>query len=140
MARKYIVSSTQTKYYETNFYIPFLNLVAGIVWAIPFMQKVLPKIEGLAALGIGAIFAFVYVVLSVVPVMAIVPCIGAAIIYTAMLWGIADAIANPTICIIVKGMILLAVMFFEFCIFGNATLLWLQHKFPSKPTVRVIEE
>ena len=140
MARKYIVTPTQTQYYETNYYMPFLNLVAGIIWSIPFIQKLLPQVEGLAALGIGVMFAFAYVVLSVVPVIAIVPCSGATVIYTAMLWGVADNICDAKTCFIVKVVSLLVVVFFEFCIFGNATLLWLQHKFPSRPTVRVVEE
>ena len=140
MARKYIVISPKEKKYETNFYIPFLNLLAGIVWGIAFVQKVFPEVEGVAALGIGVVFSFAYVLLSVMPVIAILPCIGSTIMYTAMLWGLADHINNDIFCVVVKIFILLVVIFFEFCIFGNATLLWLQNKFPSKPIVRVVED
>ena len=140
MARKYIVISQKETKYETNFYIPFLNLLAGIVWSIAFVQKVLPEVEGVAALGVGAVFSLVYVILSVMPVIAIFPCIGSTIMYTAMLWGFADYINDDIFRIAVKILVLIVVLFFEFCIFGNATLLWLQNKFPNKPIVRVVED
>jgi len=35
---------------------------------------------------------------------------------------------------------LLVVVVVEFSIFGNATLRWLQHKFPEKPSVRIVKE
>ena len=140
MARKYIVTSNESELYEPDFKVPFVNTVAGIIWAIPFLQKIFPQVDGLAALGIGAVFTLVYIILCMVPVIAIVPCVTSAIMYITMFWGMADNITNPTNCFIVKGIILVVVVFFEFCIFGNATLLWLQTKFPNKPTVRVIEE
>lgn len=137
---KYVVMESRVKLYETNFMLPFLNLLAGIIWSIPVLQKGFPKTEGIASLGIGAIFALVYVVLCVIPVIAIVPCIASGIMYTAILWGLADGISHEVILILVKGVMLIVVVFVEFSIFGNATLRWLQHKFPEKPNVRVIKE
>lgn len=137
---KYIVHPTKTKKYETNYGLPFLNAIAGMVWSIPILQKLLPGVEGIAALGIGAVFTLVYVVLSVMPVIAIVPCIASTIMYTAMLWGIADNIGHIVIRVIVKILMLLFVLFAEFSIFSNATLRWLQNKFPEKPKTTVVKE
>ena len=137
---KYVVMQSRTKLYETNFMLPFLNLLAGIIWSIPVLQKVFPEIEGIASLGVGAVFSLLYVVLSVLPVIAIVPCVASGIMYTAILWGLADGISHGVIQIVVKVVILLVVIFVEFSIFGNATLRWLQHKFPEKPNIRVIKE
>ena len=137
---KYIVHPTKTKKYETNYGLPFLNAIAGMVWSIPILQKLLPGVEGIAALGIGAVFMLVYVVLSVMPVIAIVPCIASTIMYTAMLWGIADNIGHIVIRIIVKIVMLIFVLFAEFSIFSNATLRWLQNKYPEKPRITVVKE
>ena len=137
---KYIVHPTNTKDYETNYVVPFLNAMAGAVWSIPILQNLLSDVEGIATLGIGAIITLVYVVLSVTPVIAIVPCIASTIMYTAMLWGIADNIGLLIIRIIVKIVMLLFVVFTEFAIFSNATLRWLQNKYPEKPRITVIRE
>lgn len=137
---KYIVHPTKTKEYQTNFVLPFLNTIAGMVWSIPILQNLLPSVNGIAALGVGAVITLVYVVLSVMPVIAIVPCIASTIMYTAMLWGIADNIGHIVIRIIVKIVMLLFVVFAEFSIFSNATLRWLQNKFPEKPKITVVKE
>ena len=137
---KYIVHPTKTKEYQTNFVLPFLNAIAGMVWSIPILQNLLPGVEGIVALGVGAVITLVYVVISVMPVIAIVPCIASVIMYTAMLWGIADNIGHLVIRIIVKIVMLLFVVFAEFSIFSNATLRWLQNKFPEKPKITVVKE
>jgi len=137
---KYIVHPTKTKEYQTNFALPFLNAIAGMVWSIPILQNLLPGVEGIAALGVGAVITLVYVVLSVMPVIAIVPCIASTIMYTAMLWGIVDNIGHIVIRIIVKIVMLLFVVFAEFSIFSNATLRWLQNKFLEKPKITVVKE
>ncbi len=137
---KYIVHPTKTKEYQTNFVLPFLNAIAGMVWSIPILQNLLPGVEGIAALGVGAVITLVYVVLSVMPVIAIVPCIASTIMYTAMLWGIADNIGHIVIRIIVKIVMLLFVVFAEFSIFSNAILRWLQNKFAEKPKITVVKE
>lgn len=137
---KYIVHPTKTKEYQTNFALPFLNAIAGMVWSIPILQNLLLGVEGIAALGVGAVITLVYVVLSVMPVIAIVPCIASTIMYTAMLWGIVDNIGHIVIRIIVKIVMLLFVVFAEFSIFSNATLRWLQNKFLEKPKIIVVKE
>ena len=137
---KYIVHPTGTKEYEINYALPFINAIAGMVWSVPILQKLLPDVDGIAALGIGAIITILYVVLSVKPIIAIVPCIASVIMYTAMLWGVADNIGHIVIRVIVKIVILLFVVFAEFSIFVNATLRWLQNKYPEKPRVTVVKE
>ena len=137
---KYIVNPTKTKEYETNYALPFINAIAGMVWSVPILQKLLPDVDGIVALGIGAIITILYVVLSVKPIIAIVPCIASVIMYTAMLWGVADNIGHIVIRVIVKIVILLFVVFAEFSIFVNATLRWLQRKYPKKPRVAVVKE
>lgn len=137
---KYIVNPTKTKEYETNYALPFINAIAGIVWSIPILQRLLPDVDGIAALGIGAIITILYVVLSVKPIIAIVPCTASVIMYTAMLWGVADNIGYIVIRVILKIVLLLFVVFAEFSIFVNATLRWLQRKYPEKPRVTVVKE
>lgn len=137
---KYIVHPTRTKEYQTNYGLPFLNAVAGMVWSIPILQKLLPGVEGIAALGIGAVITLVYVILSMMPVIAIAPCIASTVMYTAMLWGIADNIGHIVIRVIAKVLLLLFVVFAEFSIFSNATLRWLQNKYPEKPRITVVKE
>ena len=137
---KYVVNPTKTKEYETNYALPFINAIAGMVWSIPILQKLLPDVDGIAALGIGAIITLLYVVLSVKPIIAIVPCIASVIMYTAMLWGVADNIGYIVIRVILKIVLLLFVVFAEFSIFVNATLRWLQRKYPEKLRVTVVKE
>lgn len=139
MAR-YIVLDKKTEIYEPEVKLAFLNLLAGIIWAIPFLQKVFPNVNGFAGLGIGFVFAVVYVMLSFTPVLAIIPCVGAGIIYTVMLWGFADGIGHDVWRIIIKVLILLLVIFIEFVVFGNATLKWAQLKFSTPPRIIRVEE
>ena len=137
---KYIAHPTKTKEYETNYALPFINAIAGMVWSVPILQNLLPDVDGIVALGIGAIITILYVVLSVKPIIAIVPCIASVIMYTAMLWGVADNIGHIVIRVILKIVLLLFVVFAEFSIFVNATLRWLQRKYPKKPRVAVVKE
>lgn len=139
MAR-YIVLNKTTETYKPEVKLAFLNLLAGIIWAIPFVQKVFPDVNGIAGLGIGFLFMVVYVILSFIPVISIVPCVAAGILYTAILWGFADAIGHDVIRIIVKIVALLLVIVVEFSVFGNATLEWMQYKFSEPPRVIRVED
>ena len=138
MAR-YIVLNKSTGTYKPEIKLAFLNLVAGVIWAIPFVQKLFPGVNGIAGLGIGFVFTIAYIVVSFIPVISIVPCVAAGIIYTAILWGFADAIGHDVIRIIIKIVVLLLVILVEFSVFGNATLEWLQYKFSEPPRVVKIE-
>ena len=137
---KYIVQPTKTKEYETNYTVPFINTLAGMIWSIPILQKLFPEVEGVAALGIGVVITLVYVILSVKPVIACIPCIASTILYTVMLWGVADHIGYVILRAIVKITMLLFVIGIEFCVYSNATLRWLQNKYPKKPRITVVKE
>ena len=137
---KYIVIDKKTEIYEPEVKLAFLNLLAGVIWAIPFIQKVFPDVNGFIGLAIGFVFTVVYIIISFVPVIAIVPCVGAGIIYTTMLWGFADGIGHDVWRIILKIIILLLVIFIEFVVFGNATLKWAQLKFSEPPRIIRVEE
>lgn len=137
---KYIVMDSKTEIYQPEVKLAFLNLVAGIIWAIPFVQKVFPNVNGFVSLGIGFIFMVAFVFLSFMPVIAIVPCVAAGIMYTAILWGFTDGINHNVWQIVVKIFILLIVIFIEFVVFGNATLQWVQYKFSKTPRVVRIED
>lgn len=137
---KYIVHPTKTKDYETNYYMPMVNAIAGMVWSVPILQNVFPNVKGIAALGIGAVIMVLYVVLSVRPIIAIVPCIASVIMYTAMLWGVADNIGHDVVRVIVKILMLAFIILVELLVFTNATLRWLQNKYPEKPRITVIRD
>ena len=63
---KYIVLNKTTGTYKPEIKLAFLNLVAGVIWAIPFVQKVFPDVNGIMGLVIGFVFAIVFVVQFVV--------------------------------------------------------------------------
>jgi hypothetical protein len=136
---KYRVLNKTTGTYKPEIKLAFLNLLAGVIWAIPFVQNIFPNVSGIVGLGIGFLFAIVYVVISFMPVISIVPCVAAGIIYTTILWGFADAIGHDVVRIIVKIVVLLLVILVEFSVFGNATLEWLQYKFSEPPRIIKIE-
>lgn len=137
---KYIVMDRKTEIYQPEVKLAFLNLIAGIIWAIPFVQKVFPNVNGFVGLGIGFAFMVAFVFLSFMPVIAIVPCVAAGIMYTAILWGFADGINHNVWQIVVKIFILVIVIFIEFVVFGNATLQWAQYKFSKTPRVVRVED
>lgn len=139
MAR-YIVMDKKTESYEPDVRLAFLNMIAGIIWAIPFVQKVFPNVNGLVGLGIGFIFTLVYIFVSFMPMIAIVPCVASGIMYTAVFWGFADCIDHNVWRIVLKIVILLIVVFIEFVVFGNATLQWAQEKFSTPPRVIRVED
>lgn len=139
MAR-YIVMDKKTESYEPDVRLAFLNMIAGIIWAIPFVQKVFPNVNGLVGLGIGFIFTLVYIFVSFMPVIAIVPCVASGIMYTAVFWGFADGIDHNVWRVVLKIVILLIVIFIEFVVFGNATLPWVQEKFSTPPRVIRVED
>lgn len=137
---KYIVMDNKTEIYQPEVKLAFLNLVAGVIWAIPFVQKLFPDVNGFVGLGIGFVFMVGFIFLSFMPVIAIVPCVAAGIMYTAILWGFADGIGHDVWRIIVKIIILLIVIFLEFVVFGNATLQWAQYTFSKPPRIIRVEE
>lgn len=139
MAR-YEVLSSKTEIYEPSYKFPMINILAALVWSIAFMQKVLPTVEGIQSLVIGAVFILIYIILCMTPVVAILPAVASGIVYAVMLWALADKIGNDAIRIIIKILILLIDVFIEFMVIVNATLRWLQYKFPVKPRIRIVSD
>jgi len=65
--------------------------------------------------------------------------VAGVVMFTAMFWVFADYIGNAPVRIIVKILILAIAIMIEFCVWINATLPWLERKFPNKPNIRVIK-
>lgn len=57
------------------------------------------------------------------------------VIFTALARAPADLIGNNVVRIIVKVVILAFFIMLEFCVWINATLPWLERKFPNRPRV-----
>lgn len=74
------------------------------------------------------------------PITEAIPCVAGIIIFTALFWVISDHIANMPVRIIVKVLILAFFVMVELCIWINATLPWLEKKYPNRPTIRKVEE
>lgn len=136
---KYIVDDIPTESFEKNFKLPFINLIPAIVWSIPFHQKLFPDAGWWMTFGLCALFVIVYVTLSFLPVITIVPCVAGVVIFTALAWAPANLIGNNIARIIVKGVILVFFILLELCVWINVTLPWLERKFPNRPNIRVIK-
>ena len=136
---KYIVEETNRSKYEKNFKFPMINLIPAIVWCIPVHQKLSPLAGTMGAFIAVAAFFILYVLLSYVPIVALVPGVASVIMMTAMLWAPADHIGNNVARIIVKGIILAIMVLIEFCVLINATLPWLERKTATPPRVRRVD-
>ena len=137
---KYIVEETNRSKYEKNFKFPMINLIPAIVWCIPVHQKMAPLIGTMGAYIAVAVFFVAYILLSYVPIAALVPAVASVIMMTAMFWAPADHIGNNVVRFLVKGLILAIMILIEFCVLINATLPWLERKTVTSPRVRRIEE
>lgn len=137
---KYIVESSIKEKFEKNYMILLINAIPAIVWSIPFHQKLFPEITGVKVLGICILFIAFYVIVGMIPFVAIAPDIASVIMAVAMVWSLVDIIGNNLVRIVIK--ILVAVFFgmVGFTLFVNATLPWLQSKSSSKPIIRKIED
>lgn len=134
MAR-YIVKTSKKEKYKKNYEIPFINIIPAVVWSIPIHQKLFPDASLWEALGVCGVFVAAYIFLSMLPVIAAVPCVAGVIIFTALFWAPADHIGNNIVRIIVKILILAIAIMIEFCIWTNATLPWLESKLTNKPRI-----
>ncbi|MDD3137998.1 MAG: hypothetical protein PHX08_03380 [Lachnospiraceae bacterium] len=136
---KYIIDDIKTEGFEKNFKLPFVNLIPAFVWSIPFRQRLFPDADFWMTFGLCALFVIVYVTLSFLPIITVVPCVAGTIIFTALAWAPADRIGNNVVRIIVKVVILAFFIMLEFCIWINATLPWIVRKFPNTPNIRRVE-
>ena len=131
---------TKTSKYEKNYKFPLINLIPAIVWCIPVHQKLSPLAGTMGAYIAVVAFFILYVLLSYIPIAALVPGVASVIMMTAMLWAPADHIGNNVARIVVKGIILAIMVLIEFCVLINATLPWLERKTSTPPRVRRIED
>lgn len=134
---KYIIEDMNTASFEKNYKLPFVNLIPAFVWSIPVHQKLFPDAGFWTTFGLCALFMLVYMVLSFLPLITVVPCVAGVIIFTALGWAPADHIGNDVVRIIVKVLILAFFVMLELCIWINSTLPWLERKFPNAPRIRV---
>lgn len=135
---KYILVPSNKKNYEMNYQVPMINIIPGIIWSIPLAQKFLGGFGTLATFGICAAFAMLYVFLTFMPIISILPCVGGAIIYIGMIWSPIGLIDNDIVRIGLKVIVVAFIGLLEFTLVGNATLPWLEGK-TDKPVVRKIE-
>ena len=136
---KYIVEERTVPRYEKNYKLPMVNIIPTIVWSIPLHQKLFPDASWWGTLFLCALFVVVYWYLSMKPIIAAIPCVAGVVMFTALFWVFADYIGNIPARIIVKIIILGIAAMIEFCIWINATLPWLEKKFPQKPKIRVVK-
>ena len=113
---KFIVEETKTSKYEKNYKFPLINLIPAIVWCIPVHQKLSPLAGTMGAYIAVVAFFILYVLLSYIPIAALVPGVASVIMMTAMLWAPADHIGNNVARIVVKGIILAIMVLIEFCV------------------------
>ena len=137
---RYIVVPDNRSHYEKNYTMPFINIIPGIIWSIPIIQMFMDDVGTLAKFGFGIVFAFLYVVMTLVPVLALAPCVAGAIIYIGMLWSLADLLGDGWIKITIKVIIAAFIGLLELSLFVNATLPWLERKTDKGPVIRRIEE
>lgn len=137
---RYIVVPDNRSHYEKNYTMPFINIIPGIIWSIPIIQMFMDDVGTLAKFGFGIVFAFLYVVMTLVPVLALAPCVAGAIIYIGMLWSLAYLLGDGWIKITIKVIIAAFIGLLELSLFINATLPWLERKTDKGPVIRRIEE
>ena len=137
---KYVVIPVKNNIYEKNYMVPFLNLITGIIWSIPLIQKFLDGTGTLVKFAFGIVFAFLYVVVTLLPVISVVPCVAGTIIYVGLFWSLADMLKDGWFKITLKIVIAAIIGIIELSLIANATLPWLQTKTDKGPVVRKVED
>ena len=138
MAR-YIVEDIKTESFQKNFKLPFVNLIPAFIWSIPLHQKLFPDASWWTTFALCGLFIIAYMVLSFLPIITVAPCVASVVIFTALAWALADMLENNVVRIIVKIVILAFFIMLELCVWINATLPWLERKFPKRPNIRLIK-
>lgn len=75
----YIVQTKETEKYQKNYGLPLINIIPAVVWSIPMHQKLFPDANFWMTLLLCGIFVIGYVVLSMLPIIAAVPCVASVI-------------------------------------------------------------
>lgn len=99
---KYIVEERKTSKYEKNYKFPLVNIIPAIVWSIPVHQKLFPNANFWVTLGLCGSFVVFYVMLSYLPIIAVIPAVAGAIIFSGLFWVFADYIENQIMRIALK--------------------------------------
>lgn len=136
----YIVQTKKTEKYQKNYGLPLINIIPAVVWSIPLHQKLFPDANFWMTLLLCGVFVIGYVALSMLPIIAAVPCIASGIMFTAMFWALVDAIGNNIIRILLKVVILAIAVLLELGIFSNAIVPWLQKKEMNRTKIVRVEK
>ncbi len=139
MMSKYVIVPDKGEKYQKDYKFPCINIIPAIVWSIPIHQKLFPDAPFWAVALFTIAFIFVYLYVSLTPIIAVAPCVASVVMFTTMAWAPMDHIGNNVARIILKILALAVIILVEFAIWTNATLPWLQSK-TSKPTIRKVED
>ena len=137
---KYVVESSKVEKFKKNYKFLLINAIPAIIWSIPVYQILFHSISGGVAFGICAVFVIAYVVIGMIPFIALAPDVASVIMLTAMVWSVVDIIGNDVVRIIIKVVVSVFFGMMGLTLFINATLPWLQRKIDPGPRVRKIEE
>lgn len=136
---KYVMIPVKENEFPRSYGLPLVNLIPAIIWSIPLKQYVFPDAGFLATLGICGAFIFLYIIITLIPVVCAIPDIAGIIIYVGLFWALADMIGHDTWRIVVKVIIAIIVGLVEICVFANSTVPWMEKRFPGKPNIRKVE-
>ena len=137
---KYVVENFKKSSYEKNYKLPLINIIPAIVWSIPVHQKLFPEASWWMTFGLCTVFVILYCALSYMPIIAAIPCIASAVMFSGLFWVFADYIGNDIGRIVVKVLIVVVFGFMELAVFANATVPWLEGRRGKKPRVYKVEE
>ena len=115
--------------YKKDYRIPVVNIFPAVVWSIPLGQYLSNHVASGLTLCVCIAFVLTYYVMSIKPIIALVPCAASTVMLTGLVWVFADWIVDDGVRVIAKIVILVIVLFVEFGIFSNATVPWLQDKY-----------
>lgn len=139
MMSKYVIVPDKSEKYQKDYKFPCINIIPAVVWSIPIHQKLFPNAPFWAVVLFTLAFIFVYLYVSLTPIIAAAPCVASVVMFTTMAWAPMDHIGNNVARIILKILALAVIILVEFAIWTNATLPWLQSK-TSKTTIRKVED
>lgn len=136
---KYVIVPDKGEKYQKDYKFPCINIIPATVWSIPIHQKLFPEASFWIVALFTIAFIFVYLYVSLTPIIAVAPCVTSVVMFATMAWAPMDHIGNNVVRIILKILVLAVIILVEFAIWTNATLPWLQSK-TSKPTIRKVED
>jgi hypothetical protein len=136
---KYVIMPDKREKYQKDYKFPCINIIPAFVWSIPIHQKLFSEAPFWAVALLTIAFIFVYLYVSLTPIIAAAPCIASVVMFTTMAWVPLDGVGNNMARSILKIVALVVIIVIEFAIWGNATLPWLESK-TNKPTIKRVED